>query len=265
MQKNYKGKLKKVFRAELLLVILLLGTFSSCAGLKRKKSTVVNKPVIVTDETLIKMEEAAFQFESLSIQARANYTEGESNQSFTMSIRMKKDSLIWISVSGLGFEVVRALLNKDSIYVLDRFNRVYYAYGKDQAHQLLGVQVELIQLQAILLGNAPYPWKSYKMNSADSAAKAIEYREADIYNKLYVNSLHRLSGAFIKNMKTGQDMNIEYSKHTKVDKMYLPYSSRIEVNAENSRPILTLSYEKVTLDQTHEFPFSIPPNYKKAG
>lgn len=265
MQINYNEKSKRAFRAKLPLLLCILLALSSCASLKRKKSVQANSPVVVNNQTLIKLEEAAFQFETISIQARASYKEGETNQSFSMNIRMMKDSLIWISVTGLGFEVARALFNKDSVYVLDRFNRVYYAYGKNQAHQLIGIQVELMQLQAILLGNAPFPWKSYKLHMADSSSSTIELTQEEIYNKLSVNTLNRIASSFIQNIKSKEEMSIDYSQHTKVDKMYLPYSSRIEVITENSRPVLTLSYEKVTLGQTNEFPFSIPPNYKKAG
>lgn len=45
-----------------------------------------------------------------------------------MSIRMRKDSIIWFSISAsIGIQIAKGIINKDSIHFLDLYNRHYYA------------------------------------------------------------------------------------------------------------------------------------------
>ncbi len=47
-----------------------------------------------------------------------------------MSIRMRKDSIIWFSISAsIGIQIAKGIINKDSIHFLDLYNRHYYAQG----------------------------------------------------------------------------------------------------------------------------------------
>ena len=47
-----------------------------------------------------------------------------------MSIRMRKDSIIWFSISAsIGIQIAKGIINKDSLFFLDLYNRHYYAQG----------------------------------------------------------------------------------------------------------------------------------------
>ncbi|HAR20844.1 MAG TPA: DUF4292 domain-containing protein, partial [Cytophagales bacterium] len=50
--------------------------------------------------------------------------DGTNQFSSPLTIRIRKDSVIWISVNpALGIEVVRALITKDSIFVIDKIHK----------------------------------------------------------------------------------------------------------------------------------------------
>ncbi|MFN0032951.1 MAG: DUF4292 domain-containing protein [Flavobacteriales bacterium] len=83
-------------------------------------------------------------------------TMGET-QTFKATIRMRKDSVIWVSITPLlGFEMIRLMLTPDSLYYLSKIpdNKYYYKGGFDVINQLVGVELDFEMLQDMLVGNA---------------------------------------------------------------------------------------------------------------
>ena len=70
---------------------------------------------------------------------------------------MKKDSLIWISVTGVGFEVARGLITKDSIVFMDKFHKEYFAFNYEQLSKKYNFDLNFALLQSIIIGNLPFP------------------------------------------------------------------------------------------------------------
>ena len=68
-------------------------------------------------------------------------------------LRMKRDSIVWISASALmGMESIRALITQDSVVMINRINQTYLA--EPMATVMETVQVpSLRECQAMLLGN----------------------------------------------------------------------------------------------------------------
>ena len=67
----------------------------------------------------VKVQEIAFDY----LTAKSKFSLRSSTQDFentNVNIRIKKDSLIWLSVTGVGFEVGRGLITPDSIVFLDK-------------------------------------------------------------------------------------------------------------------------------------------------
>ena len=69
------------------------------------------------------------------------------------SIRMRRDSTIWISASAfMGMESIRTLITQDSVFVVNRMNQTYLA--EPLAAMVETTQVPSLQeIQALLLGN----------------------------------------------------------------------------------------------------------------
>lgn len=236
-----------------LIIALTSGCKSRLIGEKKKTGTEK-----ASSETAEKAEAAAFRYEYLSLKAKAVYKEGATEQSFTMNIRMKADSVVWISVSGLGFEVARALFLKDSLFLVDRFNKNYYAYSFNDARVLLKTDLNLHQLQEILVGNAPFPWSVYK---PDSTGLYLISNQENIVSSLLLNSLFRIARNDLNSLKDSGSMSVQYTNHQKVDKMWLPYQLDVRVNAENSKPELNITISEANTAAINDFPFSIPAKY----
>ncbi len=126
----------KVFSKIAFLVLLLTAT--SCAS--RKKTVAPTPPQ--TFEWLTA---------NLDIQTEGN---GMNFDDLSGQMRMRKDSLIWLSINAtLGIEVVRAKVSNDSVWVINRLEKTYLAEPLDSLAMQFGIPLNLPLLQTLLLDN----------------------------------------------------------------------------------------------------------------
>ena len=103
-----------------MLAVLLL---ASCAS--RKKTVAPTPP-------------RSFEWltANMAIQAEVN---GQTFNDLSGQLRMRKDSLVWVSVTAtMGVEVLRAKISNDSIWILNRLEKTYLAEPLDSLAQQLG-------------------------------------------------------------------------------------------------------------------------------
>lgn len=87
----------------------------------------------------------------LDLQADAN---GKSFDDLAGQLRMRKDSLVWLSVTAtMGVEVLRAKVSNDSAWIVSRLEKTYLAEPLDTLAFLLGMPLSLPWLQNLLLDN----------------------------------------------------------------------------------------------------------------
>lgn len=88
---------------------------------------------------------------NLDIQAEGN---GQSFNDLSGQMRMRRDSIIWMSVTAtMGMEVLRAKVSNDSIWILNRLEKNYLAESLDTISTQLGIPLSLPLLQTLLLDN----------------------------------------------------------------------------------------------------------------
>ena len=78
---------------------------------------------------------------------------GTQELSGTLSLRMKKDSVLWFSVSvAMGIQVAKGMLVGDTLHVLDLYNKNYYAISVQEVSEKLHTPVGISQLQNLFIG-----------------------------------------------------------------------------------------------------------------
>ena len=119
-----------------LLVLVLVAT--SCAS---RKKTVPPTPATsyewLTAKLDIDAENNSLSFSELSGQ-----------------LRMRKDSIVWMSVTGpMGVEVLRAKISNDSVWILNRLEKTYLAEPIDTLSTQFNRPLSLSLVQNLLLDN----------------------------------------------------------------------------------------------------------------
>ena len=101
-----------------------------------------------------KLQIEEFDFDYFTGKSKIEYIDENQNLQANANIRIKKDSIIWISVTpALGIEMIRAIILDDSIHVIDRLNKTYYVYDFDSLSRKLHFNVDYKMIEAIIFGN----------------------------------------------------------------------------------------------------------------
>ena len=126
----------KVLSKIALLVLLLAAT--SCAS--RKKTVAPIPP-----------QSFEWLTANMDIQAEGN---GMNFDDLSGQMRMRKDSLVWLSVTAsMGIEVARAKVSTDSVWIVNRLEKTYLAEPLDSLATQLGMPLSLSLIQTLLLDN----------------------------------------------------------------------------------------------------------------
>jgi hypothetical protein len=124
-----------------------------------------SKEVIVTQEPLKERSQAflirhidknKFDFEWLGMKLDAEFTNGDDQQGFKATVRMRKDSAVSVSVSpALGIEVLRLIVDKDSLKMVSDIpgDRYVFLGSVDQLSALAKIDLDVSTLQDLLIGN----------------------------------------------------------------------------------------------------------------
>ena len=106
-----------------IVLFALLLTASSCAS--RKKTVALVPP-------------QSFEWLTANMAIQAEYN-GQSFNDLSGQLRMRKDSLVWVSVTAtMCVEVLRAKISNDSIWILNRLEKTYLAEHVDSLDQQIG-------------------------------------------------------------------------------------------------------------------------------
>ena len=125
------------------LTILLLCTVLLLVSCASRKKTIVPKPP----------QSFEWLTANMDIQAEVN---GQAFNDLSGQLRMRKDSIIWLSVTAtMGVEVLRAKVSNDSVWLVNRLEKTYLAEPLDSLAQQLGeYRIDrLPMVQFVLLNN----------------------------------------------------------------------------------------------------------------
>ena len=120
-------KTKHLFRIVCAL-LFVSSLFSSC---KTRQKITLNNGRCILDFKNAKsltshLKEKEFKFDRLNAKLSAEAEIDSTSASFTVTLRMKKDSVIWMSISKLGIEGARVLITKDSVKLLNRIKNTFF-------------------------------------------------------------------------------------------------------------------------------------------
>lgn len=261
------------YKFALMLVFIVVATISC-----KKKNSSKPSSEIVEDEFSIGENLTAIGQPELLVTSfndltyKSKLTMNGSLGSFeevNVTIRLKQDSLIWVSASHLGFEVARALIAPDSIRILNRFQKQYIAADYKSISQKIGIQLGYPQLQSLLTGELLYkPTPEGEWYSSTDSMYIYQHRD----------HVGKLVGVLDKTSQRAHDMKlrltasgdllaVEHRDFRTVAENVFPVSSTLflkSTNNETRNMGLSIQHQKIeAVEVGASYPFSIPGNYRR--
>jgi hypothetical protein len=250
------------FMNKFLVLILGLLLLISCRK-NLQKSQPVNTP-----KATIKINEIDFEY--FQSKAKIDYDDGTNQFSSPMTIRIRRDSVIWISVNpALGIEVVRALITPDSIFVIDKIHKDFYAVGLNYVKQNFGVELNFKMIQSALLGNLIEP-----MTFNDSLSKLGDFvilrqRKAklDLLNHISITS-KKIESVILTDKVTKNNLTIKYTDFAPLDSFIFANNSQVLANYLTKNGMMKsnviINHQRVDIkDKQLRFPFNIKSKYDR--
>jgi hypothetical protein len=203
----------------------------------------------------------------LNAQAKI-FVEGE-GQSFsaTANLIWVRDSAIWLNIKKFGIEAARALVTRDSVFVLNRLEKSYSASGLESLQRTYSLPGGFDLLQQVLLAEAWLaPEASFVADVREGAHRlaseggqfAADYRLEDA-------SFLLRRETFLQ-PKNAQTVSLSFEKHKKLPLAgWFPYLRQVEAfSPETGNVRLEIELSDVEINVPKNFRFEIPSHYRPA-
>lgn len=246
------------------VLFVLFAVTSACTPRSGKLAN--REPAINEDLLFRKMVSNELRAEWLSGSARISFRDGNQSMSFSGTIHACKDSVIWLNVRKIGFEVARVMMTPDSVYVIDRFNNQYAIEPLDYVTQMLQLPADFSVLQAILWGNpvffgkGPYQW----MKDAD--AYRLYNDQTRVRSSYWLHpEQFRLTRMAFDDPAAARKILIEQQNFQQVNgSEYFSYLRKLELSSQETGSIsLELEFSQVETNVPKEIKFDIPERYSR--
>ena len=183
--------------------------------------------------------------------------EKDNEVSLGISIRVRKDSLIWASVTApFGIELFRAVLTKDSVYYINRTNKTYFVKPIAHIFKIIKKDIAFNEIQEIITANPKILKNKYSFNKTndDFLLSSQNY----IYT---ISDFYRIRKVFL--IDEGNSLIYNYSNFSFENNFPEQLELIVKSSSKNGFNI-KLNYSKVVFDQQQQTPFKIPSSYVKA-
>lgn len=198
-----------------------------------------------------------YEFEYLELRGKATTQIGEKTHNVSLHLKMKKDSVVWGKLSLLGFELARILITNDSFFMVSPMSSQYMAYDNRYLVGYIGFKPTVSQLQAMLLGNAPFDSTHYNINGNDQ----LEARHGLATSLIQISEEFRTHRSHLNTPDTLQHAKFGYDSYDLVNEGRLPRDVSIDI-AHPKNPIkVDLNYQVIGVQPIADFPFTIPSTY----
>jgi hypothetical protein len=250
--------------SKLLILSLLTLVLFSC---KRSPAS--------TDANIVDLSEfeiADIEFADLSAKTKLQFETEGSSVSATANIRIRKDSLIWFSLTpALGIEAARGIITQDSMVLVDRLKKTYSVYSFDALSKKFNFNLNYHLIESLILGNSSQPISTedqayrdgtdFRLDQADGAVKIQERIDG---STLKIENIMMLDDV------TNNSLAINYSDFDKLDEFYFPYQAILSLSYTPPSGVgrlntqVNLDHNRVVIESKKlKFPFNIPSKYER--
>ena len=250
---------------------LLLAFSIAFLGSACKKETV---PVTATAAPVpnVSVNVVNTEFTTFSAKGRMQLEKPDEKIGSAVTIRIKKDSVIWISiVPALGIEAARARITPDTIQVLNRLQREYIAGNFSMLQKRYNIAASFDMLQAMLLGNyLPGEPGTVKEIKGGEMQQIQQLRNNLLINQFLDVEMRKLKRLQVIDEKTGDAIVATYNEFETQGNNLFPTAALVLLQrASNPDPnskaaSVAIKYNKYSFNESDlQFPFSVPADYER--
>jgi hypothetical protein len=240
------------------LFIIVIGTLllSSC-----------NKKISAVFAKKDKLEIVDPTFEYMSAKAKFKFENDGKKVSATANFRIRKDSVIWISISGFGVEGARVFIDTAHVRVLDRLNKQYYEYTFEELSEEYDFDFNFQMIQSVILGNLIEPYKKQKVDKMENYFTYTASKGVYLFRNFIGSRTMKLEKVQVVDGNTKNTISVNYSDFILVDNQVFPNEISAVIDYEASdkpNTEINISYNKMEIEYSPlSFPYAVPGKYER--
>ena len=258
------------------LLLLILAT--SCSTQRK----IIKAPIKEegADYLFKKLKEHELQFNWFTAKFSSEYKNKGQTNSFNGQIRIRKDSVIWLSFSpALGIEAFRMMLSQDSVKFINRLNNTFFAGDYNYVNQYLNTNIDFDIIQSFLTGNDLSFYENekfragiengiYKLVTADRMKLKKFVRNSQENLRVLIQTIwidpesFKITRANVKEIREPNiQLEAQYSSFEKVGNQLFPKDMSFDISADNNLSV-TVSFNRISINTPQVLPFKIPQSYR---
>lgn len=208
-------------------------------------------------------------FEYMHGKARMILRDANKEREVKANVRVRKDSVIWMTFSVIGVQGGKALINKDSITIVSNVDKEYYVFDYVELSKHYNFEINYSVIQAAMLGNLIMPRKEEDQIIQDPSFFILKQQASTISVENYINAASRkLEKVELKESNSSNSLVVNYSNFQPMGSKLFPYNGTISLFYKALSGLLNTTiifeYNKAEVgDKELKFPFNIPKRYAR--
>jgi hypothetical protein len=203
------------------------------------------------------------------------------DKSFKTNLRVKKDSIIWMSISALNIVVANAAITKDSFKLVNKFDKKYLLESFNYLNEIFDTEIDYLLFQQIIAGNLPQFNMDDKLKLLPDTAcyllstvgkrklkRSLEKdkqlkKENIIYRYWIYPGIFRPARIVINDLQDTTELDIKYLQYEMVNSSLVPMDVLINASSPRQKASIFLKYSRTKVNEITDFPFNVPEGYEK--
>lgn len=242
--------------------VICLSILVSCKSTKRIQAAIVKKDstaVNITNQsqldslaiirsTLADIKKNQINFKTFSAKIKVEYQDSHGKQpNLTAYVQIFKDSLIWISgyATVFNIEAFRILINKDSVFVMDKINKEVQYRSIDYLQEVTQIPFDFKTLQDLLIGNPIF--------FNDSVVSYKEKESGTLLGIVSANFKHLLTLNKTNHVLVHSKLDdVDNNRNRTADITYGEYENKTGVNFSTYREITVSEKNKLDIQMNYK-------------
>ncbi|MCF6295175.1 MAG: DUF4292 domain-containing protein [Flavobacteriaceae bacterium] len=204
------------------------------------------------------------KFKTLQSRVKVEYIHGNKSQAHTISLRIEKDKMIWISSF---LNVIRVKITPEKVGYYNKLDNTYFEGDFSLISDLLGIELDFNKAQNLLLGEALFNLDN-KLYDADihETSYLLQPKNQSALLEIFflLNPTHfKMDSQQLAQPLKRRMLQIDYENYQEIEKQILPKHIKIIALENEEETIINMEFKSIYLNRDLRFPFRIPSGFDK--
>ena len=248
------------------ITILSIATLFILTSCKSKKNTTKNTSAtnMLFEEVVKNYHKNRFNKKTVRASIKAKYRGKSDLPKVSVSLRMKKDKIIWMSISKF-ISIGKLKITPKRVQFYNRLTREYFDGDFTLLSNFLGTEISFKQIQNILTGQTinDLNTKDYNIKAMEKFLSFKPKKQNSLYQLFFLLNPENFKPVKQEIQQDDKLLEIQYPIYEKINNLYFPKEILVKANDGKQLNTVSIYFKSVRFNEKLSYPFKIPEGYKE--